>query len=124
MMIGWPTLAPWRSTSRTKPGLVVRTSLNFLLKTLTHRWPHDGVAALAGPAASVPAAPPTRVSVAAAASILLLKDMDVPFLEPQPYPAHGCCCRSPSSDRNHSGLPGLHRDEGDPGQGGNGRPDR
>src|SRR5205814_1656405 len=37
--------------------------------------------------------PPTSVSVVAAASTLLLKDMDVPFLEPQPYPAHGCCCR-------------------------------
>ena len=36
--------------------------------------------------------PPTSVSVAAGASTLLLKDMDVPFLEPQPYPAHGCCC--------------------------------
>ena len=37
MMIGWPTFAPWRSTSTTKPGLVVRTSLNFLLKRLMHR---------------------------------------------------------------------------------------
>src|SRR5579872_3984 len=39
--------------------------------------PHDGVAALAGPALSTPAVPtpPTRVSVAAAASTLLLMDM-------------------------------------------------
>src|SRR5579859_3952127 len=40
--------------------------------------PHDGVAALAGPALSTPAVPtpPTRVSVVAAASTLLLMDMD------------------------------------------------
>src|SRR5579862_223651 len=45
--------------------------------------PHDGVAALAEAAPSVPAAPtpPTRVSVAAAASTLLLMDMNVPLLE-------------------------------------------
>src|ERR1700723_2868082 len=40
--------------------------------------PHDGVAALAVPAVSapVPPTPPTRVSVAAAASTLLLMDME------------------------------------------------
>src|SRR5271163_1131231 len=44
----------------------------------TQELPHDGVAALAVPAVSAPATPtpPTRVSVAAAASTLLLMDMD------------------------------------------------
>ena len=75
----------------TKGGLVVRKSLNFLLNRLTHLWPQDGVAALAESPPTT-ATPPTRASDAAPASTLLLKDMDVPFLEPQPYPAHGCCC--------------------------------
>ena len=46
--------------------------------------PHDGVAADAVPAVSAPAAPTplTRVSVAAAASTLLLMDMKIPLLEP------------------------------------------
>src|ERR1700733_641911 len=44
----------------------------------TQELPHDVVAALAVPAVSAPATPtpPTRVSVAAAASTLLLMDMD------------------------------------------------
>jgi hypothetical protein len=37
MMIGWPTFTPWRHTSTTKPGLVMRTSLNFLLKSAGYR---------------------------------------------------------------------------------------
>src|SRR5215472_3875943 len=61
---------------------------------LIQAGPQDGVAAPADPAVSTPIVPtpPTMVSVAAAASTLLLKDMNIPFLEPQPYPAHGCCC--------------------------------
>src|SRR5580704_3244649 len=50
---------------------------NWWLKMLMHELPHDGVAALAVPAVSAPATPtpPTRVSVAAAASTLLLMDI-------------------------------------------------
>ncbi len=48
-----------------------------LLKMLTQNVPHDGVAADAVPAVSAPvtATPPTMVSVAAAASTLLLMDI-------------------------------------------------
>src|SRR5580693_4456483 len=55
--------------------------------------PHDGVAALAVPAVvSTPAVPtpPTKASVVAAASTLLLMDMEDSSLgTPQPCPAHG-----------------------------------
>src|SRR6266536_3788012 len=110
-MIGWPTFAPCRKTSITKFG--VRCVPNWRLKTsmqpvkvrvtgLKPPGPHDGVAASAE-SAPVVAKPPTRASVAAPASTLLLKDMDVPFLEPQPYPAHGCCCCHHGSGRTYSG---------------------
>ena len=60
--------------------------------------PHDGVAADAVPAVSAPAmpTPPTMVSVAAAASTLLLIDMNDSSLDPQPYPAHGCVELAPA----------------------------
>jgi hypothetical protein len=50
---------------------------NCLLKMLIQLNPHDGVAADAVPAVSAPvtATPPTIVSVAAAASTLLLMDI-------------------------------------------------
>src|SRR6202453_5536902 len=75
-MIGCPTFSPWRSTSTTKLGSVCVP--NWWLKMSMQELPHDGVAALAVPAVSAPATPtpPTRVSVAAAASTLLLMDMD------------------------------------------------
>src|ERR1700733_1107242 len=63
----------------------------------TQLWPHDGVAALAVPAVSVPArpAPPTMVSVAAAASTLVLMDMEgCSSLNSQLYPARGCVERA------------------------------
>ena len=61
--------------------------------------PHDGVAALAVPAVSAPAAPtpPTMVSVAAAASTLLLMDIGVPLLNSQPRPARGCVELAPAA---------------------------
>ena len=59
------------------------------LKMSMQSEPQDGVAALADVAPAAPT-PPIRVSVAAAAKTLLLMDMQVPFMEPQPYPAHGC----------------------------------
>ena len=71
-MIGWPTFAPWRNTSMTKFG--VWCVPNCRLKTSMQLWPHDGVDALAESEPTV-ATPPTRASVAAPASILLLKDM-------------------------------------------------
>src|SRR5271170_2771184 len=59
----------------------------------TQEPPHDGVAADADPAVSVPAmpTPPTRVSVAATASTLLLMDIYGSFLSwnSRPCPAHG-----------------------------------
>ena len=89
-MIGWPTFSPWRSTSTTKFGLWCVP--NWWLNTSGQLLPHDGVAALAAPAVRAADAPtpPTRVSAAAAAKTLLLMDMKSSFLEPQPYPAHGC----------------------------------
>src|ERR1700752_1839825 len=62
--------------------------------------PHDGVAALAVPALSPPAVPtpPTRVSVVAAASTLLLMDMDDSSLgTPRPCPAHGRVKQAPAA---------------------------
>src|SRR3954452_12895523 len=71
--------------------------------------PHDGVAAEADIAPTAPT-PPTRASVAAPASSLLLMDIMFPSWKPQPYPAHGCCYRPfrlatasalwPDQDRN------------------------
>src|ERR1700722_20713362 len=80
-MIGWPTFSPWRSTSTTKFGEAWVP--NWWLNRSRQDQPHDGVAALAVPAVSAPAAPtpPTMVSVAAAASTLLLMDMGVPLLK-------------------------------------------
>src|ERR1700722_14804042 len=51
---------------------------NWWLKMSMQELPHDGVAADAPPAVSAPATPtpPTRVSVAAAASTLLLMDIN------------------------------------------------
>src|SRR6516225_1497120 len=89
-MIGWPTLSPCRYTSTVKAGLACVP--NWKLNRLTQRMPHDGVAAPAGSAVSAPAMPTplTRVSVAAAASTLLLMDMGVSSLgTPRPSPAHG-----------------------------------
>src|SRR5580704_8146066 len=53
--------------------------------------PQDGVAADALPAPSTPAVPtpPTKASVVATESTLLLMDMEIPLLEPRPCPAHG-----------------------------------
>src|ERR1700720_3862628 len=89
-MVGCPPGAPCRSTSTTKFGCwcVPNCWLNKLMQLL----PHDGVAADAVPAVSAPAmpTPPTRVSVVAAASTLLLMDIDDSFLgTPRPCPAHG-----------------------------------
>ena len=58
---------------------------NCLANTLMQEAPHDGVAADAVPALSAPAmpTPPTMVSVAAAASTLLLMDMNDSSLEPR-----------------------------------------
>src|SRR3984957_10632216 len=74
-MIGWPTFSPCRSTSTTKFGDLWVP--NWWLKMLMQELPHDGVAAAAPPAVSAPVTPtpPTRVSVAAAASTLLLMDI-------------------------------------------------
>src|SRR5215472_15742302 len=71
-MIGWPTFWLCLNTSTTDPGP------KTLLEVLRQDQPHDGVPAAAGPAVSALAAPtpPTRVSVAAAASTLLLMDID------------------------------------------------
>src|ERR1700723_1948679 len=65
---------------------------NWWLKMLMQEVPHDGVAADAPPAVSAPATPtpPTRVSVAAAASTLLLMDMNGSSRETsRSCPAHG-----------------------------------
>ena len=73
---------------------------NWWLNRLMQDGPHDGVAADADPAVSAPAmpTPPTRVSVAAVASTLLLKDMNDSSLgTPQPYPAHGCVQLAPAA---------------------------
>src|SRR5271155_6082016 len=60
-------------------------------------WPHDGVAALALSAPAAPR-PPTRVSVAVAASTLLLMDMDGSLSwNSQPHPAHGCVELAPAA---------------------------
>src|SRR5580693_8039227 len=75
-MIGWPTFSPCFSTSTVKFGDL--NVPNCLVKMLAQELPHDGVAADAEPAVSAPTTPtpPTKVSVAAAASTLLLKDMN------------------------------------------------
>src|ERR1700677_2829580 len=72
-MTGWPTVSPWRKTSRTKPGP------NSWLNPVTQLVPHDGVDA---PAGSRPTAltPPTTVIVAATARTLLLIDIWHVFL--------------------------------------------
>src|SRR3984957_21005373 len=99
-MIGWPTFSPWRSTSTTKFGEAWVP--NWWLNRSRQDQPHDGVAALAVPAVSAPAAPtpPTMVSVAAAASTLLLMDMGVPLLNSQPRPARGCVELAPRGARS------------------------
>src|SRR5258708_444196 len=83
-IVGTPGAGIPRNTVSMKPGP------NLALKIWMHFWAHCGVAALAD---SVPAVlrPPARASVAAAASTLLLMDMNSSLLESQPYRAHGGC---------------------------------
>ena len=84
---------------------------NCLVKMLMQEGPHDGVAAEAVPAVSAPAAPtpPTMVSVAAAASTLLLMDMNDSSLgTPQPYPAHGCVELAPAARGTGGFRPARH----------------
>src|SRR5580693_6729777 len=104
-MIGWPTFSPCRSTSTTKFGDLCVP--NWWLKTSMQEWPHDGVAALALPAVSAPAAPrpPTRVNVAAAASTLLLMDMDGPLSELTTVPCARLRGAGPRSARRISPRP-------------------
>src|SRR5271165_3930011 len=72
-IVGTPRSGRPKSAVSTNPGYAALFGVRQLLA-------HCGVAALA---ATVPAAlsPPARVSTAAAASILLLMDMTVPFLD-------------------------------------------
>src|SRR6516165_6384677 len=81
-MVGCPAAAIPSNALSTKPGPY------SLLKIWTQALPHWVVDAPAGSAAAVPR-PPATVSVAAAASTLVLMDMTVPFVKPQPCPAHG-----------------------------------
>src|ERR1700744_6608559 len=99
-MTGWPALAVAWYTSRTKFGCLWVP--NFWLKMSMQFLPHDGVAADAAPAVSVPAAPmpPTSVSVAAAAKTLLLKDISAcSSLRRRPCPVHDRGARLGAADR-------------------------
>src|SRR5215472_6620564 len=109
-MIGWPTFSLCRNTSIGDAGPLDFPPVKFggaksLLKVLTQPGPHDGVPAAAGPAVSAPAmpTPPTRVSVAAAASTLLLMDINVPLLEPTAVPCARLSELTPAAreDRTH-----------------------
>src|SRR6266516_7854941 len=113
-MIGWPTLAPCRHTSSTKFG--VRCVPNSRLKMSMQVPPQGGVAAAAE---SIPTVltPPTRVTVAAAAKTLLLKDMDSSLLGTTAVPCARLLLLA-------SWRPTLRSGHDGPSQGGNGRPDR
>src|SRR5579859_303716 len=94
-MIDVPVATPCLKLSIRNAGWPVCASPNWSLKMSTQLGPHDGVAAFAAPAVSPTAAPPTSVSEAAVASILPLKDIADPSLEPQPRPARSCVKLSP-----------------------------
>src|SRR6516164_8379375 len=131
-MTGWPTFSPCRNTSTGEDGPldappVKPAGAKSSLKRLMQDGPHDGVAAPAVPAVIAPTVPtpPTRVSVAAAASTLLLMDMDVPLLEPTAVPCArlselASAARGPEGSRPARHAAGSRW----PDQDGNGRPDR
>ncbi|MGH3173394.1 MAG: hypothetical protein ACRDPF_05935 [Streptosporangiaceae bacterium] len=96
-MIGVPALVDWRHTSRTKFGCW--WAPNSRLKMSMQCLPHDGVAALALSAPTVPS-PPTTVSAAVAARILLLMDIPVLLLGPAAVP------RAPQLSRPDQGRDG------------------
>jgi len=89
---------------------------NTRLKMSTQAFPQDGVAA---EAESIPTVltPPTRVNVAAAAKTLLLKPMESSLLGTTAVPCARLLSLAPVVARSRPG-------HDDPGQGGNGRPDR
>src|ERR1700732_3352248 len=103
---------------------------------LMQELPHDGVAALAEPALSAPATPtpPTRVSVAAASSTLLL--MDIGEVSSLGTRSRALRTAAPSSPRNtrrilarplgtlpaHGARSGQERLTGSVFQSGEGRP--
>src|SRR6516164_7099301 len=125
-MIGWPVLSPCRKTSTGEAAPPLKPAKS-LLKRLMQLGPHDGVPADAVPAVITPATPtpPTRVSVAAAASTLLLMDMNVPLLEPPAVPCArlselASAARGPEGSRPARHAAGSRW----PDQDGNGRPDR
>src|SRR5271170_6841693 len=72
--------------------------------------PHDGVPADAVPAVSTPAVPtpPTRASVAAEASTLLLMDMNVPLLEPTAVPCARLSELAPAARGPEGSRPARH----------------
>src|SRR5260370_24530731 len=101
-IVGTPRSGIPNSAVSTNPGYAALLGVRHLLA-------HCGVAALA---ATVPAAlsPPARVNTAAAASILLLMDMMVPFLGIAVPCARRCCAGSVGERGPHQNRNGRSRD--------------